>query len=296
MLGLEEVAAAVDGRVEREAGFAAIGYLGHRGDALLVPFFAAEAAPALAAQPNIAAVVTTEDLAALVPAGPGILVVRDAPMEALIRIHIALVERHYYPAHPPSAFGADCAIDPQAHVAEAGVTMGDRVVVGPKAVVLPGTILESDVHIGPGSVIGCDGFEVRPVGGRPLLVPHVGGVRVEAGARIFANCCVARALYAGHTVLGRESTLDNLVAISHNVTVGARCRMGAGVTIGGSSTIGDDVWIGPNATVSSRIAVGDRASISLGAVVTRDVAADARVSGNFAIAHERFLEHMRTVR
>jgi len=66
--------------------------------------------------------------------------------------------------------------------------------------------------------------------------------------------------------------------------------------IAGSAVLGDDVWVGPSASISSEINVGNGAAISLGAVVTRDVEAGARVSGNFAIDHERFLTFMRSIR
>jgi acetyltransferase-like isoleucine patch superfamily enzyme len=56
------------------------------------------------------------------------------------------------------------------------------------------------------------------------------------------------------------------------------------------------VWIGPNATIASEITIGDRANITLGAVVTRDVAADQHVTGNFAIDHKKFIAFLRTIR
>ena len=36
--------------------------------------------------------------------------------------------------------------------------------------------------------------------------------------------------------------------------------------------------------------------VSIGAVVTQDVAANAVVSGNFAVPHDRFLDHIRSIR
>jgi UDP-3-O-[3-hydroxymyristoyl] glucosamine N-acyltransferase len=72
--------------------------------------------------------------------------------------------------------------------------------------------------------------------------------------------------------------------------------VGAHASITGSVVIGDEVWIGPNATISSAITVGNRASVSLGSVVTQDVPDDQRVSGNFAIRHERFLSFIRQIR
>ena len=42
--------------------------------------------------------------------------------------------------------------------------------------------------------------------------------------------------------------------------------------------------------------IGEKAKVSIGAVVTRDVPSGTTVSGNFAIPHDRFLNHLRSVR
>jgi acetyltransferase-like isoleucine patch superfamily enzyme len=47
--------------------------------------------------------------------------------------------------------------------------------------------------------------------------------------------------------------------------------------------IGDDVWIGFNATILKGVSIGNGAIIDPGAVVSRDVAAGARVAGNPAV-------------
>ena len=66
--------------------------------------------------------------------------------------------------------------------------------------------------------------------------------------------------------------------------------------VAGSTVIGDDVFVGPNASLSSELTIGSRAHITIGAVVTRDVAPGRRVSGNFAIDHQRLVAHLRKIR
>jgi UDP-3-O-[3-hydroxymyristoyl] glucosamine N-acyltransferase len=56
------------------------------------------------------------------------------------------------------------------------------------------------------------------------------------------------------------------------------------------------VWVGPSASISSGLKIGNRASVTVGAVVTRDVAPGARVSGNFAIEHDKLIAFLRTIR
>ncbi len=114
--------------------------------------------------------------------------------------------------------------------------------------------------------------------------------------------------------IGDGSYIANasLVA-SERITIGARCLIAGGVTIADADfhplepaarladsialspagdrtsrppmdirpvVIEDDVWIGWNATILKGVRVGAGAIVEPGSVVTRDVAAGSRVSGN----------------
>lgn len=114
--------------------------------------------------------------------------------------------------------------------------------------------------------------------------------------------------------IGEDSYVANASLVcSSRIEIGARVMISGGVTIADSDfhplepaarladtialsprgdrrhrpevatkpvTIEDDVWIGWNATILKGVRVGARAVIEPGAVVTKDVAADATVSGN----------------
>jgi len=66
--------------------------------------------------------------------------------------------------------------------------------------------------------------------------------------------------------------------------------------ISGNVRVGNDVWIGPSAAISNGITIGDNCWVSLGSVVTKDVQAGSRVSGNFAIDHEKFIQFIKSIR
>jgi UDP-3-O-[3-hydroxymyristoyl] glucosamine N-acyltransferase len=127
-------------------------------------------------------------------------------------------------------------------------------------------------------------------------VAHVGGVRLENQVELQAGSLVDKSIFGGFTIVGEETKTDNKVHIAHNCRLGKRNRLAAGAMLAGSVVSGDDVWFGPMCAIADGIKVGARASITIGAVVTRDVPEDARVSGNFAIDHQRFLTHIKTIR
>jgi UDP-3-O-[3-hydroxymyristoyl] glucosamine N-acyltransferase len=96
--------------------------------------------------------------------------------------------------------------------------------------------------------------------------------------------------------LGEETLLDSLVYIAHDVQIGRRVQVCAMASVFGRSVIGDDAYLGPSCVIKNGLMIGESARINMGSVVTENVGANIAVSGNFAIAHDRFLEHIRAIR
>jgi UDP-3-O-[3-hydroxymyristoyl] glucosamine N-acyltransferase len=244
---------------------------------------------------NVACVLTSRDLASRVPTEVGVAVA-ERPRDAFYALHNRLVLEGFYGAPFESTIAATSRVHPRAYVAERGVRIGERCVVEPNATILEGTILHDDVVIRAGAVIGGEGFQVFPSGGKLVTVRHGGGVHVEARAEVQHNAVIDRAVFGEATTIGEDTRIDNLVHVAHNVRLGRRNRVVAGAMIAGSVVSGDDVWFGPMCSVSHGLRIGSGASITMGAVVTRDVPDGAKVSGNFAIDHSRFLAHIRAIR
>ena len=164
-------------------------------------------------------------------------------------------------------------------MAPQNVRIGARSVIEPGAIILEGSILDKEVVIRAGTVIGGEGFEPKVAGGRHFIVPHAGGVHLSGGVEVLCNSHIAKSVFGGHTDIGEQTKIDAMVHISHNVQVGDFCEIAAGAILAGSSTIGDRVWIGPGVIVSSEVLIGDGAFIALGSVVTKDVPNSWRVFG-----------------
>jgi len=158
--------------------------------------------------------------------------------------------------------------------------IADRYVVHPSAVVMDNVKLGKNVRIGPGTVIGCDGFnQVRDDDGSLMRVPHVGGVVIGDNVEIQSNCCVSCGTF-DDTIIGSGTHVDNLVHIAHNVIIGRNCRITAGVIIAGNVKIGDNCFLGIGCLIRDQVAIGDNVTIGMGSVVIHGVPNKAVVVGN----------------
>jgi UDP-3-O-[3-hydroxymyristoyl] glucosamine N-acyltransferase len=284
-----------DVEVVRDGAFHTLGLLTSTAHGLLVFAESAEWADRAAQTKEVTCVMTTRELASRIPTNLGVAT-SESPREAFYALHNRLVAGGFYSAPFETTIARTARVHPRAYVAERNVRIGERCVVEPNATILEGTILDEDVIIRAGAVIGGEGFQVFPSGQKLVSVRHGGGVHVEARAEIQHNAVIDRAVFGEATSIGEDTRIDNLVHIAHNVRLGRRNRVVAGAMIAGSVVSRDDVWFGPMCSVSHGLRVGTGAFITMGAVVTRDVPDGAKVSGNFAIDHARFIAHMRAIR
>lgn len=252
--------------------------------------------PLLLECPNISCIVTTEEIAAAVPDSLGVLVSNN-PRISFYQIHNFLAQKTaFYGIPTPTFISRSSKIHPRAYVAESNVKIGERCYIGPNAMILENSILEDDIIVRAGSIIGTEGFRFERIGNEILPIMHAGGVLIHRGVEIQANSCIATAKFGGDfTEIGEYTKIDNLVHIAHNVVIGKRCAIIAGAIVAGSTVVGDDVWIGPNACISDQLRVGNNSFITMGSIVTKDVPSGQRVTGNFAIDHRKFIEFLKSI-
>lgn len=282
-------------RVVRDGAFASVGFVSYETDALLV-FIESEAyLPELVANARVTAVITNEALVDKIPVALAVAV-SDNPRLAFYTLHNNLTETDFYWTSFDNEIDPSSKVHPRAYLADKNIRVGKRCVIEPNVTIHERTIIGDDVIIRAGTVIGSEGNQFIYAGEHLMGVKHAGGVRIADRVEIQSNTCVDMAVFGGFTEIGEECKIDNLVHIAHNVKLGKRNRVIAHAMIAGSVISGDDVWFGPCCAVSDGLKVGSRASVSLGAVVTRDVPEDARVSGNFAIEHGKFIAHMKSIR
>jgi UDP-3-O-[3-hydroxymyristoyl] glucosamine N-acyltransferase len=156
--------------------------------------------------------------------------------------------------------------------------------VGPDSTLYPGVVVSDRCQIGAGvivhagAVIGSDGFGYADINGKKEKVPQLGIVVVADGVEIGANVTIDRARF-GQTVIGRNTKIDNLVHIAHNVRVGENCVLVAQTGIAGSSRLGRGCILAGQSGVNGHVDIGDGATVAARAGVTKTVPAGMIVSG-----------------
>ena len=282
-------------QIEKDGIFESLGFVSHAANQMMVFLESNEYLPELLENPVISCVVTTPELANTLPDRYGVLTC-ETPRKAFFEIHNQLAQSEFYWKEFKSEISSDARLHPTAFIAEKNVRIGKRVLVEPHVTILEKCIIEDDVIIRSGAVIGCQGYEFKDLGYTLMPVAHAGGVLVHSRAEIQGNTVVDKAVFNGFTEIGEDVKIDNLVHVAHNVKIGPRSRIVAMAMLGGSVVIGSDVWIGPSSVISNGVRIGDRAFVTLGSVVTRDVAPGQHVTGNFAIEHNKFLAFLKTIR
>ncbi len=147
--------------------------------------------------------------------------------------------------------GANCRLVANVSVCH-GVTIGDRVLIQ------------------PGAVIGGDGFGFANDQGRWVKVPQLGGVVIGNDVEIGANTTIDRGAL-DDTVIGAGVKLDNQVQVAHNVRIGEGTAIAGCVGIAGSTEIGRRCQIGGGVGIVGHLSICDDVIVSAMSLVAGNI-------------------------
>lgn len=296
LIALSRIASELGLVLHRDAEVAYVGKVPTRLDRRLVPAGKPVHLADAAQETGIAAFVVPADLADQVPESTGVIL-SDTPVATAMAVH------EYLCALPgflwqdfDSQIDPSAVIMPGAHVAPKNVRIGPRTVIGPNAVIFERSQIGADCQIGATVVIGMEAFEQNSGASPKALLRQAGGVRIEDHVTLLPGCTVARSTFGGFNQIGRETKIDAQTYIAHDCRIGQRVTICACCDISGRVEIGDDAYLGPNCTISNGIRIGTKSTVSLGGVVIRDVPDGTRVTGNFALPHDKWLNIIRDYR
>ncbi len=280
-------------------------------------FFYDKKAKAQAAEIKATACVTTEELAACVPAGVIILVAQN-PKLAFLKLNKAFYSEVAPRADiartakiAPSAkigenayigenvvieenveIGANCRIEHNAVIGR-GCKIGNNCRIGANAT-LAYTIMGNDCYIYTGARIGQDGFGFMVINGKHERIPQLGRVIIGNDVEIAANTCVDRGAL-DDTVIGDGCRIDNLVQVAHNDKLGRGCVIVSQTGIAGSCTFGDYVVCGGQSGFADHLNIGSGAQIGAQSGLMRDVEPGAIVMGYPAVPIKDFMRQVSCV-
>lgn len=172
--------------------------------------------------------------------------------------------------HESAVIGANSSIGNFTSIGK-DVVIGKSCVISDNVTLLDGVTLGNRVFVGPGCVIGTDGFGYEPrADGTYVKFPHIGGVVIGDDVEIGGNTVIDRGAL-GATIIESGVKIDNLVHISHNVRVGRNSLVIANAMIAGGVHVGEGSWIGPSSNILDRTLVGKKAFVGMGVSVIKSI-------------------------
>lgn len=246
---------------------------------------------------NITCLITTKEIGEAIKDKYGVIVSKNPRMD-YFKLHNKLSNnREYLRKTYKTIIGENCNISPMASISNTNVTIGNNVKIEEFVVIRENTVIGDNSIIRAGCILGGEGFEYKRTDGIIMNVTHCGGVIVGANVEVQYNTCIDKALYTwDNTIVSDYSKIDNMVHLEHGVKVGERCLIASRTTVGGRTVIGSDSWIGLGAIISNGLTLGNKVSVSLGSVVTKNIEDGEKVSGNFAINHDKFIDFIKSIR
>jgi UDP-3-O-[3-hydroxymyristoyl] glucosamine N-acyltransferase len=141
-----------------------------------------------------------------------------------------------------------------------GARLGENCTLHPRVTLYAGAQIGHRVEIHSGAVIGSDGFGYVFGEGRHWKFPQIGQVQIGDDVEIGANTTIDRGSLDA-TLIGRDTKIDNLVQVAHNVRVGEHSILAAQVGISGSTAVGNRVTMGGQAGIGDHCKIEDGARI-----------------------------------
>ncbi|MEB7657769.1 hypothetical protein NGB24_07850 [Mammaliicoccus vitulinus] len=242
---------------------------------------------------NIKSIICTEYIFSKIKRNDIGIVIDQYPRYTFFKLHNKLNNSKYQ----NNFISNSAKISEKAIIGDYNIYIGDNVIVKDFAIIKENTIINKNAIINEGCIIGNDGFEYKKHNEGILKVNHYGNVVIEENVEIKEYVTIHKSLFPwDSTKIGKNSKIDAHTHIAHGTKIGRNVLIGSNSNIAGNVNIGNDVFIGPSATVTNRIKIEHNCKVTLGAVVTRNLESNQTVSGNFAIEHENYVKHIKTIR
>lgn len=235
---------------------------------------------------SITGVFTTSEFSKMISDNKNKVICSD-PRWAFFTLYNHVEEKKYRKV--PTKIDKTATIHHTAHISEYNVVIGKNVSIGPNTMVYPDVEIKDGCTIGSNSVLGCDDVEAKFTSKGLINVFHGGKLVINEYVKIWNSTTIVKGIYDRDTTIGSGSFIANNCDIGHGVQIGENSLLLSACVICGSANVGNNVRVSPGATISNKVNLGDNSEVTLGAVVIKDVKPNEKVSGNFAMEHNKFL-------
>lgn len=181
--------------------------------------------------------------------------------------------------HPEAEFGERVHVGPYAVIGRSRI--GDDAVIHAHVVVMDGCDIGKRVVIEPNSCIGATGVAwIWGEEGDRIVLPQIGGVRIEDDVFIGTDVSVVRGMINELTIIGEGTMIAHGSKIGHSTVMGVHCHLANNVSIAGSVVLGDRCFLGSGAVVRPHAKLAAGTIVGVGAAVIKDVLSrDTTVAG-----------------
>ncbi len=181
-------------------------------------------------------------------------------------------------------------------ISENNVIIGNDCIIEPNVVIHPNVEIGNNVIIRTGTIIGGQGFQFSKNNANVLRVNHYGKTVIQNHVEIKELCTIHTALFNwDSTFIGEYTKIDAHTHIGHSNKIGKKVYLCSHANISGNSIVEDDCYVGPGVNIPNRIKIGYKAKLTVGATITNDINSETKVSGNFAIPHDIYIQHIKSL-
>ena len=163
-----------------------------------------------------------------------------------------------------------------------GVEIGSNSIIK-NNVTIKNSLIGTNVIVSDNTSIGTTGFGFDfKKRGSLNINPQLGIVILDDNVHIGSSCTIDRGKI-DYTYIGKNSMIDNMVHIAHNVIIGKNACIAAQTGISGSVKIGDNVTIGGQVGFAGHITIGENVIVAAKSGVTKNIKDNSVVAGFPAI-------------
>ncbi|MBU0986986.1 MAG: acyl-ACP--UDP-N-acetylglucosamine O-acyltransferase [Proteobacteria bacterium] len=187
--------------------------------------------------------------------------------------------------HPTALVDSGAEIDSNVNIGPYSI-IGNKVIIGAGTVVGSHVVIESYTHIGP----DCKIFQYAAIGAAPQALKFEGGeTYVKIGAktivREFVTIHRGTEHGGGITEVGEENLVMAYTHVAHDCITGRSVVMSNNTTLGGHIVIGNYATIGGLVAIHQFVRIGDYAFVGGKSAVVKDIPPYFIASGDRAKLH-----------